>query len=231
MTPNALNFPSAAADAEGRTPLHGIARWRHVDQALAHTLVLAGGSLEAVDHEGLTPLEVAYTESNEFRTFVLGALDEQASFLVRRYLNRRGGQLLTPLPTLLYRSAACGQLGALHALLSSGHSPNVAARKSGATPLIVAAQLGDGACVEQLLQASADADEADRHGNTAAFYAARSGHWHCLRSLLAAGASCSTACSGVCTPLHVAARQGEEQRLQLALPQLALLCAPAPAAG
>ncbi|PRW57847.1 ankyrin repeat [Chlorella sorokiniana] len=194
-----------ARDKQGRTPLHHAACF-NARPELTRALVLAGAQLDCLDDSGLTPLETfcsnPRSDFDAFAAAVMQAAKERALFLYDLHS--------TDLPKPLHRAAACGQPGVLRALLSQGSSPDVASRQKGATPLILAAQLGHETCVRELLAASADSSAADRAGNTAAYYAAQAGDWHCLRRLLSAGASADQACEGGRTALHVAAAGGHE---------------------
>lgn len=142
---------------------------------------------------------------DDFISAVLRAVEDQA-----RELDECG---IFEAPTPLYRAVACDQPGVLRAHLAKGHSPHVAALRSGATPLTLAAELGHDSCIRELLATSADPNAADRAGNTAAFYAAEAGDWHRLRRVLAANASAEAPCEMGRTPLHVAAERGEQGRV------------------
>lgn len=187
------------ADRNGDTRLHWAAE-SDASPALIRALVLAGARLELANNDGRTILDLGWYNA-DFMAAVMQAMKERGERLFDRNLG--------PLPTPLHKAAACDQPGVLRALLAEGHIPDVAARKTGHTPLTLAAQLGHEACVGELLAGSAAPDAVDAAGNTAVYHASSRGHWHCLRRLLNAGASCDQACAGGQTALHVAAQQGE----------------------
>lgn len=203
---------------DGDTPLHEAAR-HGAPPKLVRALILAGASLDSTNDSGCTALEFGWNNAG-LQAAVMAAVKERGEQLDSHcYFGRRVGRL-SDLPTPLHRAAVCNQPGVLRALLSQGHSPDVAAKTSHATPLILAAELGHEACVRELLAAAANPDAADSLGNTATYYAAACGHWHCLRSLLIVGASCDKPCKDGETALQAAAKEGEEP-----------LCADAPAAA
>jgi ankyrin repeat protein len=80
-----------------------------------------------------------------------------------------------------------GQAGNLRWLLARGADPNGADR-AGRTPLMIAAENGDRACVDALLACGALPDATDRDGQTALMAAARSDNETICRLLVEAGA-------------------------------------------
>ena len=72
--------------------------------------------------------------------------------------------------------------------LNANIDVNVGINRTGKTPLIGAAQLGDSDAVWLLLAAGADPNKPDRKGGTPLMFAARAGHQEIVRLLAQAGA-------------------------------------------
>ena len=83
-----------------------------------------------------------------------------------------------------------------------------AADKVGRTPLCLATEHGDEACVSMLVEAGADVDAADQDGWTPLHWAAWCGHEACVSMLVKAGANPGTAASDGDTPILQAHRRG-----------------------
>ena len=74
--------------------------------------------------------------------------------------------------------------------------------------LFVAAELGHGQIVRDLLEASADKDLAAIDGATPLYVAVQNGHEEVVRALLDAGADRNSKTDDGCAPLHMAAEKG-----------------------
>ncbi|MCH8211111.1 MAG: ankyrin repeat domain-containing protein, partial [Planctomycetes bacterium] len=86
--------------------------------------------------------------------------------------------------------------------------------QTGATALHIAAQHGQGACVEYLLRAKADLNTVTDRGYTPLMAAAGNGSLGCLRHLLRAGAPLEATCDTGGTALSVAAWSGRSNCLK-----------------
>ena len=64
-----------------------------------------------------------------------------------------------------------------------------AASFDGATPLVIAAEFGNVACVRALIRGGAEVNRAKDDGTTAVAIATNGGHAECVRALRAAGAN------------------------------------------
>ncbi len=104
-----------------------------------------------------------------------------------------------------------GDTARVRQLLADGH-PDVDGRRAadGATPLMIAAQLGDPELVRVLLDAGAGVGLGDGGGSTPLSFAAGQGDPDVVGLLLAAGADVDAADATGWTPLHAAAFAGRD---------------------
>ena len=189
MTLLANGADPLAADAEGNTPLHHAAR--SSDPGVAALLRDAGAELDALNHEGLSPLGIACSAGNwRLARFLLehGAKAEPA-----------GGQ-----PALL-AAAATEDDDAAGVQLLLRHKARIDARDArGRTALHAAAQAGHAGICETLLDAGAPVDATDADGRTALLEAARNVQPEVLEALVAAKADPRVQDAAGANALHLA---------------------------
>src|SRR5690606_9960949 len=172
MTLLANGADPRATDADGNTPLHHAAR--RTDPGVAALLRDAAAELEALNHEGLTPLGVACAAGNwRLARFLLerGARPEPA-----------GGQ-----PALLAAAGGDEDDAAGVQLLLKFKAKIGTSGRGGRTALHEAALAGHAGISSVLLAAGADPHRADDEGRTPWLEAARGLHPEVLEQLLAAG--------------------------------------------
>ncbi len=176
---------SRLTDADGNTPLHPAAR--STDPGVAALLRDAGALLDALNHEGASPLGVACSAGNwRLARFLLerGAQTEPdggrpalllaasaedddpvgVQLLLRHKakVNARDGLQRTA----LHMAAAAGHCEICTALLAAGAEAN-ATDANGRTPIHDAASAGAVPVLDVVLKAGADAQLTDAHGATA----------------------------------------------------------------
>jgi len=111
--------------------------------------------------------------------------------------------------TAVHYASAAGAAALLPLLLADAGSACLNAQdKAGATPLCLAAFLGQDEAVKALLAAGADCGLRSAAGRTALHYAAQGGSADCLRLLLAAGCEVDCATGAGATALACAAQEG-----------------------
>ena len=110
----------------------------------------------------------------------------------------------------LWEAVRRGDQAAALDLALRGADVNYRREKSskGCSPLFVAAELGHGQIVRDLLEASADKDLAAIDGATPLYVAVQNGHEEVVRALLGAGADRNSKTDDGCAPLHMAAEKG-----------------------
>ncbi|MBS0194203.1 MAG: ankyrin repeat domain-containing protein [Proteobacteria bacterium] len=179
------------ADPEGNTPLHHAARSSDVD--VAARLLDAHALLDALNHDGFSPLGVACEAGNwRLARFLLesGARPEpdrgQPALLAaasgeddaagvqlllrhRARVDSRGDHQATA----LMLACAADNPETVQALIDAGAQID-AVDTEGMTPLMHAARAGGDAAVEKLSRANADPDLTDLHGRNALAYACAS---------------------------------------------------------
>ena len=101
-----------------------------------------------------------------------------------------------------------GHAKILNYFLQCGISANAESTPLGGTPLLVAAEKGQVACIQILLNAGADIDHFDSGDHTALYHAARKGHLTALEMLLSCGAKIRGWVFYKSDPLCVAAFNG-----------------------
>ncbi|HJR73519.1 MAG TPA: ankyrin repeat domain-containing protein, partial [Luteimonas sp.] len=185
MTLLANGADPRVADADGNTPLHHAAR--STDPGVAALLRDAAAEVDALNHEGQSPLAIACAAGNwRLARFLLerGARTEPAqgqpallSAAATDEDDPAGVQLLLKHKAKVDARDARGR-SALHAASLAGHADIVAtllaagadakARdEAGRTPLLDAAQSGSLAAIERLAEAHAEFDAVDGEGRNA----------------------------------------------------------------
>jgi ankyrin repeat protein len=208
--------------------------------AYGHTSVLplllgAGASVDQPDARGYTALMHAAEHGHERTAAALiaaGANPSQADASGRN---------------ALLVAAAAGHSGVLSALLGSGSVAAAAGAgaagagelgqpqhqggvnwvsPSGWTALLVAADGGSLSCVNVLLRAGAQVDQASKHREwTPLIHAAFKGHYHVVDALLRAGADANQAAANNVTALMVAAEKGHTATVSLLISRQANVAA------
>src|SRR5690606_11205464 len=172
MTLLANGADPRAVDRDGNTPLHHAAR--SSDPGVAALLRDAAAELDALNHDGLTPLGVACSCGN---------------WRLARFLLERGARTEPEggSPPLL-AAAACEDDDVAGVALLLKHKARVDARDArGRSALHEAALAGHAGIIGALLEARADPDARDAAGRTPLLEAAAGGHLPAL-DLLAARA-------------------------------------------
>lgn len=195
------------ADAEGNTPLHHAAR--SSDPGVAALLRDAGAGVDALNHEGVSPLGSACTCSNwRLARFLLerGAKpepdggqpvllcaaacedDDVAGVQLLLRHKARVNALDAQNRSALHEAAAAGHPEIAQALLDAGAQVNARDAK-GRTPLLEAVRVGALPVLERLLAADADLRACDGEGSNALHLActAEAPSIELLRDLLALG--------------------------------------------
>ncbi|MFN3844146.1 MAG: ankyrin repeat domain-containing protein [Rehaibacterium terrae] len=168
MTLLANGADPRVVDADGNTPLHHAAR--STDPGVAALLLDAGAALDAVNHEGLSPLGVACAAGNW----------RLAKFLIERGAHNEpaGGQ-----PVLLAAAGGDDDPAGVNLLLR--HKARVDARdQRGRTALLVACRADNAEIVAALLAAGADRNAHDDEGLTPLLAASAAGSLAALRVLI-----------------------------------------------
>lgn len=169
MTLLANGADPRATDFDGNTPLHHAAR--SSDPGVAALLLDAAAEIDALNHEGFSPLGVACTAGNW----------RLARFLMERGAKAEpaGGQ-----PALLAAAGSDDDDPAGVLLLLKQRAKVDARGAHGRTALLEAAHAGNADVVAALLAAGADLTHADEQGRTALLEGARGGHGAVLERLL-----------------------------------------------
>jgi ankyrin repeat protein len=189
MTLLANGADPRATDAEGNTPLHHAAR--SSDPGVAALLRDAGAEMDALNHDGMSPLGTACSAGNwRLARFLLerGAKTEPA-----------GGQ-----PVLL-AAAGTEEDDAAGVQLLLRHKARVDARDArGRSALHEAVFAGHPGICEALLDAGADANARDAAGRTPLLDGARAGALPALEALVAAKADVHASDGQGANALHLA---------------------------
>ena len=161
-----------AADREGNTPLHHAAR--SSDPGVAALLRDAAAEIDALNHEGVTPLGIACVAGN---------------WRLAKFLLERGArpEPQDGLPVLL-AAAATEEDDPVGVQLLLKHKAKVDTRnRQGRSALHEAALAGHADIIAALLQAGADVQARDAQERTPWLEAARGGHLAASEALAAAG--------------------------------------------
>ncbi|KRG71938.1 ankyrin repeat domain-containing protein [Pseudoxanthomonas dokdonensis] len=177
------------ADNEGNTPLHHAAR--SSDPGVAALLRDAAADIDALNHEGQSPLAIACIAGNwRLARFLLerGAKpepaagqpallaaaatdeDDPAGVLLLLKHKARVATRDTRQRTALHQAAQAGNVEVVDALLAAGAEVNVADAE-GRTPWLEAARAGRIAVLEKLAEANADVAAVDAEQRNAAWLA------------------------------------------------------------
>lgn len=126
------------------------------------------------DREGLTALNYAVFSGNV----------EAVALLLNTGMNPNNpdNSDVTPLFDAIFANSHAKEMVDL--FIMAGADVNHKSCKLGCTPLMIAAFKGDAELVNQLLQAGADADIADKQGNTAVVIAENNGHTNVVEVFL-----------------------------------------------
>ncbi|KAF1685724.1 hypothetical protein B1992_11050 [Pseudoxanthomonas broegbernensis] len=228
MTLLANGADPRAADAEGNTPLHHAAR--STDPGVAALLRDAAAEIDALNHEGFSPLGVACAAGNwRLARFLLerGArpepADGQPALLAAAAAEEddaAGVQLLLKFKakvgtagrdgrTALHEAALAGHADIVAALLAAGADPHVR-DVAGRTPWLEAARALRGGVLEHLLAAGVDVAAVDEEGRNALALAAAAERASpaLVRRLLEAGVDPAQADHAGRRPVDVAAEAG-----------------------
>ena len=108
----------------------------------------------------------------------------------------------------LHFAASARHADIVRYLLKQGISANAESSPSGGIPLLVAAERGQLACMQILLDAGAKVNHTSKNGGTALYLASRKGHARAVDLLLQHGAKVNGWSSGNNDPLCVAALNG-----------------------
>ena len=176
-------------DTDGNTPLHHAAR--SSDPGVAALLRDAGANLDALNHEGISPLGSACAAGNW----------RLARFLLERGAHAEidGGQ-----PALL-SAAASDEDDAAGVQLLLRHKARVNARDAhGRSALHEAAAADHAEVCSALLEAGAEVNAKAADGRTPLLDAVRNGAMHALEVLIAAGADVHACDASGNTALHLA---------------------------
>lgn len=164
-----------ATTHEGQTCLHEAAA-RH-DTACATTL-LQGWAVEllnAVNHDGRTPLHIAIDAGHEAL-----AQEMMTQGALTNTYDTKG---MTP----LHIAAKAGKTALVHLLLENGATLDASEGKDGASPLLMALRAGQRAIARELLAQGADANRADNTGVTPMMAAAENSMYDIVDIMLEQG--------------------------------------------
>jgi ankyrin repeat protein len=110
--------------------------------------------------------------------------------------------------TALHAAARYGHEDTIAVLCDANADVNIVNMKNGQTAAWVAAQNGQEACLELLINRKSDVDQGDSDGASPAFVAALRGHRGILKVLEEAGANLDACAFDGCTPMFMASYEG-----------------------
>jgi len=212
-----------AAQADGTTALHWVARWD--DLEMADLLIRAGADVKAANRDGATPLFLA---------------SQNGSAPMIEKLLKAGADVNAPIlshgETALMMAARSGNVAAVKVLLDHGAQLNTKDNLRGTTAMMWAAEQGHAAVLQLLADRGADLAAqskvitpvarrglgyagggraggtvplgAPKGGLTALLFAARQGALDCVQLLVKAGADVNQASVDGSSPLLVAVQNG-----------------------
>ena len=212
-----------AAQADGTTALHWVARWD--DLEMADLLIRAGADAKAANRDGATPLFLA---------------SQNGSAAMIEKLLKAGADVNAPIlshgETALMMAARSGNVAAVKVLLDHGAQLNTKDNLRGTTAMMWAAEQGHAAVLQLLADRGADLAAqskvitpvarrglgyagggraggtvplgAPKGGLTALLFAARQGALDCVQLLVKAGADVNQASVDGSSPLLVAVQNG-----------------------
>ena len=212
-----------AAQADGTTALHWVARWD--DLEMAGLLIRAGADVKAANRDGATPLFLA---------------SQNGSAAMIEKLLKAGADVNAPIlshgETALMMAARSGNVAAVKVLLDHGAQLNTKDNLRGTTAMMWAAEQGHAAVLQLLADRGADLAAqskvitpvarrglgyagggraggtvplgAPKGGLTALLFAARQGALDCVQLLVKAGADVNQASVDGSSPLLVAVQNG-----------------------
>ena len=212
-----------AAQADGTTALHWVARWD--DLEMADLLIRAGADAKAANRDGATPLFLA---------------SQNGSAAMIEKLLKAGADVNAPIlshgETALMMAARSGNVAAVKVLLDHGAQLNTKDNLRGTTAMMWAAEQGHAAVLQLLADRGADLAAqskvitpvarrglgyagggraggtvplgAPKGGLTALLFAARQGALDCVQLLVKSGADVNQASVDGSSPLLVAVQNG-----------------------
>jgi ankyrin repeat protein len=169
-------------NVRGHTPLYGAAKGGSV--AVIRDLLAAGSNLEKASVSGCTPLLVASIKGNA---------DAVRELIAAGACKDRGDNDDN---TSLYAAAKEGHVDVVRILLAARCNTEIPSSRSGRTPLLAAAWIGNRTIVRELIEAGCDKDRMCKDGCTALIHAALLGHEDVVRELLEAGCDIEKSESG-----------------------------------
>uniref|UniRef100_S4RW98 Euchromatic histone-lysine N-methyltransferase 1b n=1 Tax=Petromyzon marinus TaxID=7757 RepID=S4RW98_PETMA len=196
--------PNVAIEGQRkRTPMHGAAERGHVE--VLHTLVQAGGNIDACDQDQKTPLLQA-AESNQLAS--------------TRYLVKAGAYVAhkdDEGATCLHLAAKKGNLEVVQYLVSTGKVNINCQDDGGWTPVIWTAEYKHVDVVRLLLSRGADVTLRDNEENICLHWAAFAGSVDIAEEFINAQCDLHAANLHGDTPLHIASRENHYECVVLLL--------------
>lgn len=223
-------------NGSGQTALMVAARMGHRD--VGELLVKAGANMEATDHSGRTPLDLASTDgfSGLLRRHAATATGgngtegtEAPLVVITDMATTTDDQMSTTRNDIEEQEQRLGGTAGVDEdvapgdILAEGDSggvrspPPQSPQNRVLSPLLQAAQDGQSGTVQLLLASGVDIDETDEVGRTPLFVATVGGHRETVQVLLASGADVNVATKSGASPVFVAATMGDTEIVQALL--------------